>query len=61
LYEKTVLETQEIPLKNLYDIFMDKKRVALTCFEKDPKFCHRTRIAKYITSQPQWKYETKEL
>lgn len=42
-YEKT-LETKQKELLKIKNLINDKKRVALTCFEKDVKMCHRTRI-----------------
>ena len=43
-YEATVLPRETAALAKLYKIYEDEKRVAVTCFEKDPKQCHRTRI-----------------
>ena len=43
-YEATVLPRETAALARLFKLYMDEKRVAVTCFEKDPKQCHRTRI-----------------
>lgn len=47
-YEKTVLVDQSNKLKEVHDILLDKKRIALTCFELSPAMCHRTRVAKSV-------------
>ena len=43
-YERTVLEEQSEILEQLLDLYEDKKRIALTCFEKEHTQCHRGRI-----------------
>jgi len=60
-YEKTVLVNQKMHINYLYDIFKKEKRIALTCFEEKPEFCHRTRIARYLKNLPDWEYELEEL
>lgn len=47
-YEKNTLVNQVSNLKNLYDILNNKKRIALTCFEKDSNYCHRHIISDYF-------------
>lgn len=42
-YEKT-LDNKLNELQKINNFIKDKKRVALTCFEKDVRMCHRTRI-----------------
>jgi len=49
-YEKTVLKDQRESLEKLYGLFNDKKRIAMTCYEKDPRQCHRTRVANAVES-----------
>lgn len=44
-YEKT-LDSKKEDLSRLFSIITDKKRVAITCFEKDVAYCHRGVIAK---------------
>lgn len=44
-YERIVLTTQSKALEYIHNLINVDKRVALTCFEKNPKQCHRTRIA----------------
>ena len=47
-YEKTVLKEQAQALDQLYSIFQESKRVAITCFEKEHHQCHRSRVANAI-------------
>lgn len=47
-YEQAVLPYQTIALNYVHDLIVENFRVALTCFEKDPKQCHRTRVAKAL-------------
>jgi len=47
-YKKNNLVNQRNNLKNLYDILNNQKRIALTCFEKDPNYCHRHIISDYF-------------
>lgn len=44
-YERTVLATQREALAYIRNLIRSDRRVALTCFEKDPGQCHRTRVA----------------
>lgn len=44
-YEETVLQQQTESLKYVHNLIRTNKRVALTCFEKNPSQCHRTRVA----------------
>lgn len=49
-YEATVLPRETDALARLYKLYEDEKRVAVTCYEKDPKQCHRTRILKKLAA-----------
>lgn len=44
-YQKNTLPKKGKELNNIISIFKRKKRVALTCFESDPVFCHRGCVA----------------
>lgn len=44
-YEKTVLVEQAEAINALLEIYEKHKRIALTCFEKDHKQCHRSLLA----------------
>lgn len=60
-YEKTTLKTNESYLEIILEKIKEKKRVALTCFEKEPIQCHRGRVAKKLMSLPNKKYDLKHL
>jgi len=47
-YEKTVLGRNEMELDKLYGIYLDKKRIAVTCFEECHTMCHRGRVATHL-------------
>lgn len=47
------LTTQE----NILNLLIEKKRIALTCFEADICQCHRKHLAEAILHLPEWKYE----
>lgn len=49
-YDKTVLKDQRESLVKLFDLFNDNGRIAITCYEKDPQQCHRSRVALAIES-----------
>ena len=49
-YEKTVLRDQQESLEKLFDLFTENRRIAITCYEKDPRQCHRSRVANAIES-----------
>jgi uncharacterized protein (DUF488 family) len=44
-YEKQVLSSSHHLLEMIYKLLQKKKRVALTCFERLPEYCHRTSVA----------------
>jgi uncharacterized protein (DUF488 family) len=44
-FEKTTLKRNTAALLKVRKLIEKDKRVALTCFEKDPAQCHRTRVA----------------
>lgn len=60
-YETTTLLEAKDELNYLYKLLQKENRIALTCFEKDPKQCHRSRIAKKLMSIPQCNYSLKNL
>lgn len=47
-YDRTVIPQNQQALRYVYDLILKEERVALTCFEKDPKQCHRSRVAKAL-------------
>lgn len=48
LYEKEILCHYHNLLEMIYQLSLENDRVALTCFEKLPGYCHRTRVARAI-------------
>lgn len=56
LYENTTLKNNKAALLKIKEIIDKDTRVALTCFEKDPKQCHRTRIANALMQLPNIHY-----
>ncbi|MCK4761630.1 MAG: DUF488 domain-containing protein [Candidatus Aminicenantes bacterium] len=48
LYEKEVLSSSSNLLKIIYELLLENNRVGLTCFEKLPAYCHRTRAAEAV-------------
>jgi len=55
-YEKNELTQKTEYLDLIYQLLVTKNRIAITCFEKSPEFCHRGIIAKAMSKMPQWKY-----
>ena len=53
-YEATTLKQNGAALDELADIFAQKGRVAITCFEAEHCMCHRGRVANAISSRPGW-------
>lgn len=47
-YEETVLRTAVVNIEFLSDLLKKNQRIALTCFEKKPIQCHRSRVAKAV-------------
>ncbi|MDR8389636.1 DUF488 domain-containing protein [Aliifodinibius sp. S!AR15-10] len=49
-YEETILPKRTQQLEKLYGLYREYQRVALTCYEKDPKDCHRHKITNRLES-----------
>lgn len=47
-YEKTTLRTSGEYIQFVSDLLKQYQRIALTCFEKDPRQCHRSRVANAV-------------
>lgn len=60
-YEHITLKEKKEYIFKIKHIIETEKRVALTCFEKDPVQCHRTRIIKVLMNLPEIKYSYKTL
>lgn len=51
-YERTTLIENKQAILMLRDIIDNEKRVCLLCFERDPRQCHRTRVANAVMALP---------
>lgn len=60
-YEKTTLVDNNIQLEEIYKLTLKYKRIAITCFEKDPCMCHRSRVANALKQLPKWDIDQKNL
>lgn len=60
-YERTTLMENKEFLMKVRSIIDTDKRVALTCFEKDPNQCHRSRVANALMRLPNVNYQLKLL
>jgi len=49
-YENTTLKQNIESIEKVYNILMQDRRIALTCFEADKNYCHRYRIATRINN-----------
>lgn len=58
-YEKNTLQNNSNALLRIKEILHKEKRVALTCFEKNPLQCHRSRIANALMQLPNINYTLK--
>jgi uncharacterized protein (DUF488 family) len=53
-YSSKSLPQQQEALQRIRQLTDQHKRVALTCFEAEPKSCHRHKITEYLQSNYQW-------
>ncbi|MDH8702632.1 uncharacterized protein (DUF488 family) [Dysgonomonadaceae bacterium PH5-43] len=60
-YERLTLVNRDIYINQVRELIIQYKRVAVTCFEKNPAQCHRTRVAKKLMSISEDKYTFKNL
>lgn len=60
-YEQITLRNNWDYLLKIQDLISQYNRVCITCFEKDPKQCHRTRIARALMRLPNIKYIFNEI
>ncbi|MDP4240515.1 MAG: DUF488 family protein [Bacteroidota bacterium] len=60
-YEKTTLANNREALLRVKGLLDTDRRVALTCFEKNPLQCHRSRVAKALMQLPDKNYTFKVL
>lgn len=60
-YERTTLKDNAQSLLYVYNLIQSENRVALTCFEKDPKQCHRTRVANALMKMSKGEYSLNQI
>jgi len=60
-YEKNELKENQAALNNLFEIFKNRKRIAITCFEADVHKCHRGRIANVLSQRHDWQYDVRHI
>lgn len=60
-YEKTTLVNNRVKLEEIYHLTAKYKRIAITCFEKEPCMCHRSRVANALKQLPNWTIDQKNL
>ncbi len=60
-YENTTLKNNQEALLRVRKLIETDSRVAITCFEKDPAQCHRSRIIKHLLLLPDANYPFKLL
>lgn len=60
-FEETTLKNNYNAVLKVREILDKEKRVALTCFEKNPLQCHRTRVANALMKLPATEYTFKAL
>lgn len=60
-YEQTTLKNNRNALLQLRALLDSKKRIAVTCFEKDSAQCHRTRVATALMNLPDRTYDLRNL
>ena len=54
-YSSYILPEHKIAIERLKTIVCDQRRVAITCFEADHQFCHRSKIAELLEDDPEFK------
>lgn len=60
-YEKTTLIDNSDQLEKILNLTHKFHRIAITCFEKEPCMCHRSRVANSLKKLPAWNIEQKNL
>ena len=61
IYKKKNLKKSKSQQQQILDLLMNKKRIALTCFEANICQCHRKHLAEAIMTLPEWHYELKHI
>ncbi|WP_424962481.1 DUF488 family protein [Ekhidna sp.] len=60
-YEETTLHENSDYVEEIYNLTGKYRRIAITCFEKEPCMCHRSRVAAALKRLPAWDIDQKHL
>lgn len=60
-YKSATLKDNKESLNQIIQLVKQHKRIALTCFERTPSMCHRSRITEELKNSPYWKIPIKHL
>ena len=60
-YKRETLSKTILVQKKILSLLLEKKRIALTCFEANICQCHRKHLSEAITQLPDWDYELKHI
>jgi hypothetical protein len=60
-YERHELKENKLALEQLFGMFLDFKRIAITCFEAHVCMCHRSRVANALSQFPGWQYSIRHI
>lgn len=61
IYKKQNLKKTTSQQQQILNLLIDRKRIALTCFEANICQCHRKHLAEAIITLPEWNYELKHI
>jgi hypothetical protein len=61
LYSSCILPEQSNAIEKIKSIVSEYRRVAITCFEADYRFCHRHKIIEYLNTNPDFDIPTVHL
>lgn len=61
IYKKENLKKTTRQQQQIFSLLVEKKRIALTCFEANICQCHRKHLAEAIVKLPGWNYELKHI
>ena len=60
-YKKNILPKESIKQGEILELLINKRRIALTCFEANICQCHRKHLAESISKMGKFKYEIKHI
>ena len=56
-YTTSHLINQQSAINHIFELLIDSRRIALTCFEASHCQCHRSKVADAIVRHADWRYE----